>query len=70
MKDRQSYETEIKMLRQAIKTLMYIVSEYMGKCTETDQWGQRLDFGAEMSAVRQALKQSDSFRDSWESNED
>jgi len=62
------YQAEIKKLEMAVKTLLYIVNEYMVRNSSgiTDDHGHPLNFSAEMSAVRTALQQTETFKASWE----
>lgn len=61
----EQYKSEVAMLRQAIKTLLFIVTEYMSRSNITDQWGRKVDFSAEMNAVRETLRLTESFNKSW-----
>jgi len=53
------------MLEGVVKTLLFIVSEYITTNTQTDDWGKPLDFSVEMSAIRDVLRKTETFGANW-----
>lgn len=66
MNDEQEYRDEIRKLEAAVKALLYIVSEYVPLSDHHNVYGHKIDFSPELTAVRAALKQTETFKASWE----
>ena len=62
---KESCKSEILMLEGVVKTLLFIVSEYITTNTQTDDWGKPLDFSVEMSAIRDVLRKTETFGANW-----
>ena len=65
----EDYQAEIEKLEVAVKTLLFIVAEYIPTHLR-DDYGRSLDFGCEIKAVREVLRQTQTFRASWDKKVD
>ncbi len=64
----KAYQVEIEKLENAVKTLLYIVTEY-SICGDVTSWAHKQDFSEDLAKVRLTLQQTNTFKSSWRKND-
>lgn len=64
----KAYQAEIEKLENAVKTLLYIVTEY-STCSDVTSWAHKKDFSEDLTKVRLTLQQTSTFKSSWDKND-